>query len=124
MSKEKTEVIDFLKSEDPSFSMWTASNSTYPLIEWIGKMERFSESTLTTVTAERDRMREALDAANKCIIPSGPMRALIEFFEELDKSGFTQEKSDEIRDFLSNKWANIMALEALSQSEKGENGNG
>ncbi len=35
--------VHFLIKEDPTFSMFTASNKTYPLIEWMNKMERFAD---------------------------------------------------------------------------------
>jgi hypothetical protein len=59
---KKPETFKFLKAEDPSFSMWTASNATYPLIEWMQKMERFAEQYANETNEELTKIIKSLDS--------------------------------------------------------------
>ncbi len=73
MTKEEKvsgpEAFKFLKSEDPAFSMWTASNAEYPLIEWMQKMERFAKSHADQETKDlrdlADRLAAELEKIRK-----------------------------------------------------------
>lgn len=54
--------VHFLIKEDPTFSMFTASSSKYPLIEWMNKMERFADEHANKLQAS------LLDVSQKATI--------------------------------------------------------
>lgn len=45
-------VVLWLKEQDPEFTMFTASNKTYPLVEWMNKIEEYAQYCLSFVSKE------------------------------------------------------------------------
>jgi hypothetical protein len=119
MSKEKKltaehNVGKFLREEDPSFSMWTASNETYPLIEWMQKMANYADHKTSSLTQELSESKKEIERLKEEIID--PAIELTEKLKsengELFKSvlSLCSQLSDKDKEIEKLKWNNAAVL--------------